>query len=153
MESDKIEGQDRLRSISTPSKHPGKRAGTASLAAGRCFALVLALLLSASNALYGGGGHAHAAAGGESHFSQLHGHSAGGLGGSDLAPCEDGDGQNTDQDGCCMTASACGICVPVPATDLVFAGSNELAASTPPSPYLPCETGLGLRPPQLFVAA
>jgi hypothetical protein len=152
---DKVEGQDRLRSISTPSKLAGKRPGT-SLAAGRWLPLFLALLLALSNALYGGGGHAHAAAGGESrvsmNFSPLH-DPAGSLDEADVAPCENGNGQVTGQDGCCMTAPACGTCAPVPAIDLVFVGGSEPAASTPPSPSLPGETRLGLRPPQLSPAA
>jgi hypothetical protein len=133
-------------------KQFGKRARAASLDAGRSFALCLVLLVAASTFL-DGNGHAHAAIGGEAHFSSQHVQGADGIGHALFAPCEDGSDQDAGPGSCCMSTSACGFCIPVPVVDLAIAVRGGPAATTPQSASSPGEADPQMRPPRLSVTA
>lgn len=123
----------------------------------RLVALLLAVLVAFSLSTYGGG-HAHAATGGETHVA---------LGGPDVTatglrehqghahavPCDD---SGTDPGGaadCCMSATSCAVCVPVPSAGLAFATQAAPSALVPPSTSLPHDPSIRPHPPKLSVTA
>lgn len=125
--------------------------------AARLVALLLAILVAFSLSTYGGG-HAHAATGGETHVSiasldvtatALHEHQ----GYAHAAPCDDSGTDQGDAADCCMSATSCAVCVPVPSAGLTFAAQTALSALVPPSTSLPHDPSTLPHPPKLSVTA
>ena len=116
--------------------------GTSAFDAPRGLALFIAILMSMSALIYGGG-HAQAAVL-DAHVAAVeHSHHV---------PCND-KGDARDDGGCCVTASGCTFCVPVAAEVLADFTRSEPAAVSPPSASLPSDVLLQLRPPKPIVTA
>ena len=133
-----------------------KRKANAPAPAARLVALLLAVLVAFSLSTFGGG-HAHAT-GGEAHVAignpdvaaaGPHGHQ----GHAHAVPCDDSGADQGDADDCCMSATSCAVCVPVPSAGLTLATQAAPAALVPPSTSLPRDPSTLSRPPKLSVTA
>ena len=122
----------------------------------RLVAFLLAVLVAFSLSTFGGG-HAHAM-GGEAHVAignpdiaaaGPHGHQ----GHAHAVPCDDSGADQGDPDDCCMSATSCAACVPVPSVGLAFATQAASAALVPPSTSLSRDPSTLSRPPKLSVTA
>lgn len=133
-----------------------ERKANAPAPAGRLVALLLAVLVAFSLSTFGGG-HAHAA-GGEAHVAignpdlaaaGPHGHQ----GHAHAVPCDDSGADQVDPADCCMSATSCAVCIPVPSAEFAFGILGDVAILVTLSASLPRDPPTLSRPPKLSVAA
>lgn len=130
------------------------RRGTATLPAARLLAFLLAILVAVSLVGFGTA-HAH---GGEAHIvngyadvaaNAPHGHQAH----AHSVPCDEDHADEEGQDDCCMSATSCAVCVPVPSGEITFGIAGILATPAMVSASLPRDPPTLSRPPKLSVIA
>lgn len=119
----------------------------------RFAALLFALLAAFSVSSFGG--HAHAATAVEAHLAtdytvpaagKRHAHEA-------HVPCDDTGADHGGQDNCCISASTCGVCAPVPSAEFLFLSQGAPAAAAIGAASLPRDPPTLSRPPKLSVTA
>jgi hypothetical protein len=150
-----IEDVGRTRRLRrNPASAEGRARATGPTA--RLAAFVLAVLVAFSLASLGTA-HAHAGSIGEAHAVSGHSDIAESAphdhqGHAHAVPCDD-DGSQAGPGDCCMSASSCALCVPVPAAEFAFATSSGLVAPVRLSASLPRDSATLSRPPKLSVPA
>lgn len=144
---------DRVRLNPTST---GRKAGER-ISVARLAAFLLAVLVASSLSTFGGG-HAHAAKAAEVHVgarypdvaaAKAHAHQ--GQGHARAVSCDDSVAGQGGQDACCMSASSCTVCVPVPSDGFGFFTQSAPPESAPLSPSLPRDPPTLPRPPKLSV--
>jgi hypothetical protein len=125
--------------------------------AARLVAFLLAVLVAFPLSSFGMA-HAHPGSAAAAHFAigqpevaaaaayghQEHAHAV---------PCDDRDADQGGNDDCCMSATSCAVCVPVPSADFVFGMAGDPATSVALSVSLPGDSPPLSRPPKLSAPA
>lgn len=132
-----------------------QRRARATAPAARLAAFLLAVLVAFSLSSFGIA-HAHAGSMGEAHAVSGHADAAsaphGHQGHVQAVPCNDDDSQAGIND-CRMSASSCALCVPVPATGLVFGMLGDPAVQVPLSACRSLDPPTLSHPPKLSMTA
>lgn len=137
-----------------PASAQGRARATGLTARLATFVLAVLVAFSLSSL---GTAHAHAGSMGEAHAVSGHSDIAESAphdhqGHAHAVSCDD-DGSQAGPGDCCMSASSCGLCVPVPAAEFAFATSSGLVAPVRLSASLPRDPPTLPRPPRLSVTA
>ncbi|WP_087004736.1 hypothetical protein [Rhizobium sullae] len=124
--------------------------GSSAIGAPRWLVLFIAVLMAASPIVFGEG-HARASVLDEARFVVEY-HVDAVTEHTHKAPCND-KGQAHQNGSCCVSASSCLHCAPVPTQTIVGFSHREPVAPAPPVMSLPGEASMELRPPKLIVIA
>jgi hypothetical protein len=132
-----------------------ERRARATAPAARLAAFLLAVLVAFSLSSFGA--YAHAGSVGEAHAAIGHTDTAaaaphGQPGHTHTVPCDEHDNE-VGQDDCCMSASSCGLCVPVSSAGFAFGIAGGLAVPVRLSTSQPRDPPTLSHPPKLSVTA